>query len=64
MNGSVSALVVSGSDLYAGGGFTAATNSDGVAVTVNRLAKWDGLSWSALGSGMNDSCVGAGGFRQ
>jgi hypothetical protein len=31
-----------------------ATNSDGVAVTVNRTAKWNGTSWSALGSGMND----------
>ncbi|MFO0826591.1 MAG: hypothetical protein U0572_00435 [Phycisphaerales bacterium] len=37
-----------GSALYAGGGFTVAGG-----VTVNRIAKWDGSSWSALGSGVN-----------
>ena len=35
--------------LYAGGEFLAAGG-----VTVNRVAKWDGANWSALGSGMND----------
>jgi hypothetical protein len=54
MNARVLALAMSGSDLYAGGGFTRATNSGGVAVTANYIAKWDGSSWSALGSGMND----------
>jgi hypothetical protein len=48
----VMALAVSGSDLYAGGEFTTVTTSDGVAVTVNTIAKWNGSSWSALGSGM------------
>jgi trimeric autotransporter adhesin len=38
----------SGPALYAGGIFTTAGG-----VTVNRIAKWDGESWSALGSGMN-----------
>src|SRR5262245_17443706 len=42
------ALAVSGSDLYVGGYFTAA---DGTAAT--NIAKWDGSSWSPLGSGMN-----------
>ncbi|HTL54975.1 MAG TPA: hypothetical protein VL361_04815 [Candidatus Limnocylindrales bacterium] len=44
---SVSALAVSGSDLYAGGNFT---NAGGI--TANYIAKWDGSAWSALGSGM------------
>jgi len=39
---------VSGSDLYAGGYFTTAGGS-----AANYIAKWDGRSWSALGSGMN-----------
>ena len=42
------ALAVSGSDVYAGGDFTTA---GGVAAT--NIAKWNGSSWSALGSGMN-----------
>jgi hypothetical protein len=45
---SVKALAVSGSDLYAGGIFTTAGGS-----AANRVAKWNGSSWSALGSGMN-----------
>jgi hypothetical protein len=45
----VSALAVSGTNLYAGGEFT---NAGGV--SANYIAKWDGSAWSALGSGMND----------
>src|SRR5207244_737271 len=41
-------LAVSGSDLYAGGFFTAAGG-----ITVSNIAKWDGSTWSALGSGMS-----------
>src|ERR1039458_7092512 len=44
----VSALAVSGTDLYAGGGCARAGG-----VTANGIAKWDGSTWSALGSGMN-----------
>jgi hypothetical protein len=36
-----------GAALYAGGNFSTAGN-----VTVNQIAKWNGASWSALGSGM------------
>jgi hypothetical protein len=42
-------LAVSGSNVYAGGWFTTAGGSP-----ANYIAKWDGSSWSALGSGMND----------
>ncbi len=37
-----------GSALYAGGYFTTAGG-----ITANNIAKWNGTSWSALGSGMN-----------
>lgn len=47
--GSVSALVFDSSgNLYAGGDFAAAGG-----VSASRVAKWDGASWSALGSVMN-----------
>jgi hypothetical protein len=50
----VSALTVfddgSGPALYAGGWFMAAGG-----VAANRIAKWNGTSWSALGSGMSGS---------
>jgi hypothetical protein len=46
----VFALAVSGSNVYAGGEFTALIGSD---IPANRIAKWDGSSWSAMGSGMN-----------
>jgi hypothetical protein len=39
-----------GPALYAGGFFTSAGG-----IAVNRIAKWDGSSWSALSSGMNNS---------
>jgi hypothetical protein len=48
MNGGVYALAVSGDDVYAGGYFTTAGG-----VPANSIAKWDGASWSALGSGTN-----------
>ena len=37
-------------DLYAGGDFTTAGG-----VTANRIAGWNGTSWSALGVGANDN---------
>ena len=41
-------MALSGSELYAGGDFTTAGG-----VAANYIAKWDGSSWLALGSGMN-----------
>ena len=55
MNSSVGVLTVSGTDLYVGGSFVTATNIGGAAVTVNNIAKWNGSSWSAYGTGMNNS---------
>ncbi|MCW5551529.1 MAG: hypothetical protein KIS67_05105 [Verrucomicrobiae bacterium] len=55
LNDDVNALAVSGTNVYAGGGFTRATNSGGASVTVNRIARWDGDTWSPVGSGMNNS---------
>jgi Immunoglobulin domain len=52
MNGGVSALAVSGTNLYAGGGFTTAGG-----VPANYIAKWDGSTWSALGSGVNGAVI-------
>jgi hypothetical protein len=47
-NNSVYALAWDGMNLYVGGSFTAVGG-----VPANYIAKWDGASWSALGSGMN-----------
>jgi len=54
LNGDVKAMTVfddgSGPKLYVAGTFTTAGG-----VTVNRVARWDGTSWSALGSGLTDT---------
>ncbi|MEI6567352.1 MAG: hypothetical protein WCR20_11790, partial [Verrucomicrobiota bacterium] len=49
----VNSLAVGGTNIYAGGSFTYATNLDSTVVNVNYLAKWNGSTWSGLGSGMN-----------
>jgi hypothetical protein len=50
MDDTVSALAADGAgNLYAGGAFTTAGG-----VVANHIAKWDGTTWSALGSGMDD----------
>jgi hypothetical protein len=49
-NGQVNAAVYSGSTLYIGGYFTAVGD-----VMANRIAQWDGSSWSALGTGMDNA---------
>jgi hypothetical protein len=47
----VFALAPLGNNLYVGGHFTWAKNSNGSSVPANYVAKWNGSSWSALGSG-------------
>ena len=60
VNGYVNALALDGSgNLYAGGDFTTAGG-----VSANRVAKWNGSKWSALGSGLNNVCLCPGGGRQ
>jgi len=46
---SVSALAISGGYVYAGGNFTNAGST-----SVNNIARWNGSSWSALGTGLNN----------
>jgi hypothetical protein len=48
----VMALAARGSDLYAAGRFTTAGG-----LPANYIAKWDGTSWAALGSGLNNSAT-------
>ncbi len=48
VDNTVLVLEVAGGVLYAGGNFDVA--NVGAPITVNRIARWDGVSWSALGS--------------
>lgn len=54
MNGSVLALAALNGDLYVGGTFTMAGET-----AANGIARWDGTSWAALGSGVDDGHVSA-----
>ena len=49
MNWPVSALTICNGELIAGGSFDIAGGTP-----ANRIARWDGAAWSALGSGMDD----------
>ncbi|MBI5022441.1 MAG: choice-of-anchor D domain-containing protein [Ignavibacteriales bacterium] len=53
MDGTVNAIAVIGNDIYAGGRF-------GWPNPVNNIARWNGTSWSALGSGISK----VGGYEQ
>ena len=61
LNDTVWSMVVfddgTGLALYAGGDFTEAGGAG-----ANRIAKWDGRTWSALGAGMNDRVFGVSSF--
>lgn len=50
----VNALAAEGSDIYVGGVFLTVGNiMSKTNVSVNRIAKWNGSAWSALGDGLN-----------
>ncbi|MEW6060871.1 MAG: LamG-like jellyroll fold domain-containing protein, partial [Bacteroidota bacterium] len=51
MNGIVRAAVFIGSDLYVAGEFTKVPGD----VSASRIAKWNGSTWSALGSGVDST---------
>jgi hypothetical protein len=53
----VYALAASGTNLYVGGSFVKATNSNGTTISANHIAKWNGTSWSALGTGVDNTSV-------
>ena len=57
LNNWVHTVKVVGDDFYVGGWFDRATNPDGTVVQANRIAKWDGTTWSALGNGVNGAII-------
>lgn len=54
VSGRVYDVDVSGADVYVAGGFQTATNPDGSTVNAHRLARWNGITWEALGD-FNDT---------
>ena len=55
-SGIVRALAVSGTDLYVGGQFVTVYSSGTTEVTgTSRIAKWNGIAWSALGRGASST---------
>ncbi|GAA4049516.1 hypothetical protein GCM10022409_40140 [Hymenobacter glaciei] len=53
-NGTVDAVLRSGTDIYIGGTFTTVGN-----VVANRVAKWNGTAWSPLGTNTANGVSGA-----
>src|SRR5206468_131447 len=52
-NGGVSAIAVTGTDVYAGGTFSTAGGA-----SANNIARWDGSQWYPLGSGASNGVNG------
>ena len=53
-NDKVTSLITHGGDLVVGGQFIVdTTENDGLRVQLNNIAKWNGMSWIPLGSGLN-----------
>jgi trimeric autotransporter adhesin len=68
VNGPVAALAIGGDNLFVGGGFTVANlggfspvgqERGGSGTPANRIARWNGSSWSALGSAGGNGVNGA-----
>jgi hypothetical protein len=58
LNGQVFAVLVDDTDVYVGGQFTDVNNSGTSLPTADYIAKWNGTSWSALGSnGIGDGAL-------
>jgi hypothetical protein len=53
-NGYVRSLAVSGTNVYVGGYFSKAGSTY---MTAKMIAKWNGISWSALGSGFDNTVL-------
>ena len=53
INNPVYAIAVSGADVYVGGSFFSAGSVSGA----DRIARWDGAQWHALGGGINSGAV-------
>jgi hypothetical protein len=51
----VATALDSSGNLYVGGYFDQATNADGSTVAVTGVAKWNGSTWSALGTGLTQN---------
>jgi hypothetical protein len=54
MGGTVYALATEGTNLYAGGTYLQVSQTNSALLTVNRITRWGGSQWSALGQGVND----------
>ena len=55
-------VIATGTDVYIGGDFSAIVDTDGggTVISANRIAKFNGTSWSAFGSGVGDAVYAMG----
>ncbi len=61
VNQRVDKVLVSGSNVYLGGAFSAAYNAAGNSVFTNGVARWNGSAWAALGNGSAANANGVAG---